>query len=111
MKSFSLLAVLLFSVQSFAQTKMGRDAVEMFNVLSHPRIQECLINEHLDLVNVEITKSSAPCIGCNHYEIAGHKKYMDIASGEKTIIMIKGKAVPGTFRTWVQTYTCEIINN
>lgn len=108
MKSFSLFAVLLFSVQGFAQTQMGREAVEMFSVLSHPTVKECLMNEQLDLVNVEISKSSARCLGCNEYEISGYRRFIDIASGEKTIITIKGKAVPGIFRTWVQTYSCEV---
>jgi|SRR5690554_3780137 len=108
MKLFSFLALLFFSVQGFTQTKMGHEAVEMFRVLSHPNVQQCLANENLDLINVEISKTSARCLGCNTYEISGYRKSMDMASNERVFVLIRGRAVPGVFRTWIQTYTCKV---
>lgn len=108
MKAVILLITMFLSVQSFAQTTMGPEAVEMFKVASHPSVIECLRDVNVDLVNVEIKKLVARCPGCNTYTITGYKKRIDIASTEKVKITIKGRAVPGTFRDFVQLYTCDI---
>lgn len=110
MKALILGMMVLFSVSSFAQQKMDAQAVEMFSVLSHPQVQECLRDADTDLVNVQITKLIARCPGCNTYTISGNKRNIDTPSPEKTIIKIVGKAVPGTVGGWIQTYRCDIKN-
>ena len=62
----------------------------------------------MNMINVEIEKTVARCPGCNTYKITGNKRNIDTPSVEKSVITIKGKAVPGTFRGWVQTWTCDV---
>lgn len=107
---FILIALMMFSAHTFAQTEMGAEAVEMFKVLTHHQVQECLQRADVDMVNVSIEKSVARCPGCNTYKISGNKRNIDTPSPEKTVITIKGKAVPGAFRGFVQTYTCDVKN-
>ncbi|WPU65682.1 hypothetical protein [Peredibacter starrii] len=100
----------LFSFSVFAQQKMGPEAVEIFSMMKHPQVVDCFARENVDLVNIEIKKVVARCPGCNTYIITGNRRNIDTPNPEKTVISIKGKAVPGTFRNFIQTYTCDIKN-
>lgn len=100
--------VALFSVNTFAAEKMGAEAVEMYSVLSNHQVVECLRNAPSKMVNISIEKIVARCPGCNSYKISGNKVGIDIASPSKTVITIKGRAVPGTFGGFIQTYSCDI---
>lgn len=108
MKLILVAALMVFSAQAFSQSKMGPEAVEMFNVLTHGQVSDCLQRADVDMVNIEIKKMVARCPGCNTYTITGNKRNIDTPSPEKTVITIKGKSVPGTFRGWIQTYTCDV---
>ncbi len=108
MKLILIAALMTFSAQIFAQSKMGPEAVEMFSVLTHGQVADCLQRADVDMVNIEIKKLVARCPGCNTYTITGNKRNIDTPSVEKTVITIKGKSVPGTFRGWIQTYTCDV---
>lgn len=108
MKIIVLAVAMIVSTMSFANTKMGPEAVEMFNVLTHRTVQECLERADVNMVNIEIKKTVFRCPGCNTYTITGNKRNIDTPSPEKTVITLKGKSVPGTFRGWVQTYTCDV---
>jgi hypothetical protein len=108
MKFILVAALMSLSVQVFAQSKMGPEAVEMFNVLTHGQVSDCLQRADVDMVNLEIKKTVFRCPGCNTYTITGNKRNIDTPSAEKTVITIKGKSVPGTFRGWIQTYTCDV---
>lgn len=110
MKFIVLAVTLVLSTGAFAQSKMGPEAVEMFKVLTHGAVQECLRDADVDMVNTEITKVVARCPGCNTYTIKGNKRNIDTPSPEKTVITIKGKAVPGWAGGFIQTYTCSIKN-
>jgi uncharacterized protein with PIN domain len=104
-----LFAILMFAtVQSYAATKMGPEAVEMFSVLSHHQVVDCLQRADVNMINISIEKTVARCPGCNTYVITGNKRNIDTPSPEKTVITLKGKAVPGTFRGFIQTYACDI---
>jgi hypothetical protein len=107
MKFIALIAIAL-SASSFASTKMGPEAVEMFNVLNHNSVQECLRDADLNLVNTSIKKDVFRCPGCNTYTITGNKRNIDIVLPEQTIVTIKGQGVRGFGNQWVQTYTCDI---
>ncbi len=109
MKSFILSLTLLVSASSFAG-KMGPEAIEMFTVMNHHQVQECMKDAPAKLVNMTIEKKTARCPGCVEYKITGNEVGIDIARPEKTVITIKGKAVPGTFAGFVQTYDCSIKN-
>lgn len=108
MKSFLILVAMFLSVQGFAQSKMGPEAVEMFKVISHPSVQECVRDTNFDLANLEIAKLVARCPGCTHYKVTGFKKHLDVATKEKVTLTINGRSVPGTFRGWIQFYTCDL---
>lgn len=110
MKFIVLAVAMVLSTQTFAQSKMGPEALEMFKVLTHGSVQECLNNVDVDMVNTEITKVVARCPGCNTYTIKGNRRNIDTPSPEKTVITIKGKAVPGWAGGFVQTYTCSVKN-
>lgn len=103
-----LAALIAFSSQAFAQTKMGPEAVEMFSVLTHRQVVECLERADVKMINIEITKTVARCPGCNTYKITGNKRNIDTPSVEKTVITLKGKSVIGAFGQRVQTYTCDV---
>lgn len=108
MKNFVLGFIALLSVNTFAAEKMGSDAVEMYNVLSNHQVNECIRNAPSKMVNISIEKVTARCPGCTTYKISGNKVGIDIASPKKTVITIKGRAVPGTFGGFIQTYSCDI---
>lgn len=108
MKLIIVAALMALSAQSFAQTKMGPEAVEMFSVLTHPQVSDCLQRADVRLVSVEISKSVARCPGCNTYKITGHKRNIDTPSPEKTVITIKGESKMGSFGQRAQTYTCDV---
>ncbi len=110
MKFIVLAMTLSLSTSTFAQTKMGPEALEIFKVLTNAQVQECLNDVDVDMVNTEITKVVARCPGCNTYTIKGNKRNIDTPSPEKTVITIKGKAVPGWAGGFVQTYTCTVKN-
>lgn len=110
MKKLLITALILASSMSFAQTKMGPEAVEMFNVLTHRSVVECLEKEDVKMVNVEIKKLVARCPGCNTYTITGNKRNIDTPSPEKTVITIKGRRATGAFGLPTQTYTCSVEN-
>lgn len=110
MKNLFLAASLLFSVQAFSQDLMGDEAKEMFNVLSHHQVQECMKDFDGKLVNLSIKKSVFRCPGCNTYVLSGNKLNIDIASPEKTVITIKGRGVLGFGGHFVQTYECSVKN-
>ncbi len=97
MKNLVIAFSMLFSVETFAVERMGTEAVEMYHVLSHPQVVECLRNAPSKMVNIAIEKVVARCPGCNLYKISGNEVGIDIARPTKTIISIKGRAVPGTF--------------
>lgn len=42
MKNLIIAFMTLVSVNTFAAEKMGEDAIEMFNVLSHHQVVECM---------------------------------------------------------------------
>lgn len=107
MKKLFVILMAAFSLNGFAAEKMGVEAVEMFQVLSHHSVVECMRNVP-KLVNISIEKTVARCPGCTSYKITGNEVGIDIARPTKTVISIKGKAVPGTFRNFVQLYTCDI---
>ncbi len=107
MKVILLLAISMFSINIQAAEKMSADAVEMFQVLSHHQVVECMRNVP-QMVNVSVEKTVARCPGCNTYKITGSEVGIDTPRREKTAIIIKGRAVPGTFNRFVQLYTCDI---
>ncbi len=107
MKSFILSLSLLVSASAFA-SKMGPEAIEMYSVLSHGQVQECMKDAPSKMVNMTIEKKVMRCPGCVEYKITGHEVGIDIARAEKTTITITGKMVPGTFAGWIQTYQCDV---
>ena len=109
MKNLVIAILTLVSVNTFAGEKMGADAVEMFSVLSHHQVVEWMRNVP-KMVNDSIEKMVARCPGCNTYKIKGHELGIDTPSVKETKITIKGRAVPGTFRGFIQTYSCDIEN-
>lgn len=107
MKAIVYLFIATFSVNIYAAQKMGAEAVEMFEVLSHPQVAECM--SHVPkMVNISIEKIVARCPGCNTYKISGHESGIDTPRAEQTVVTLAGKAVPGTFSGWIQTYSCDI---
>lgn len=108
MKILFVSFIALFSVSLYASEKMGAEAVEMYQVLSHHQVVECLRNAPHKMVNISIEKSIARCPGCNTYKISGNEVGIDIARPTKTVITIKGRAVPGTFGGFIQTFSCDI---
>lgn len=108
MKMSVLFIAVFLSAQSFAQTVMGPEAREMFKVLTHNKVQECLQNVDLDMVDVKITKTVYRCPGCNTYTISGYGKNIDTPSSVQTIITLTGGQTRGAFGMRVQSYTCEI---
>ena len=108
MKNLVIAFVTLFSMNIYAAEKMGAEAVEMFSVLSNHQVVECLRNAPSKMVNISIEKVIARCPGCNTYKISGNEVGIDIARPTKTVITIKGRAVPGTFGGFIQTYSCDI---
>ena len=109
MKLLILSLTLLVSASAFA-AKMGPEAIEMFNVLNHNQVQECLKDSPSKMINLSIEKKTFRCPGCVEYKISGNELGIDIPRSEKTVILIKGKAVQGTFGGFVQTYECSIKN-
>lgn len=107
MKKLFVILMAALSMNAFSAEKMGPEAVEMFQVLSHHSVVECMRNVQ-KMVNVSIEKTVARCPGCNTYKISGSELGIDTPRAKKTVITIKGKAVPGTFRNFVQLYTCDI---
>lgn len=107
MKAVIFLMISLFSINIHAAEKMGEEAVEMFNVLSHHQVVECMRNVPR-MVNISIEKTVARCPGCNSYKISGHELGIDTPRREKTTINIVGKSVPGMFGQLFQQYTCDI---
>lgn len=108
MKNLVFAFIALVSFNTFAAERMGPDAVEMYQVLSHHSVVECLRNAPLQMVNISIEKVVARCPGCNAYQITGNTLESDVPRAKRTVITIKGRAVPGTFRGFIQTYTCDI---
>lgn len=106
MKKLMIVTLALLSLNSFAATKLTAESVELFQVLSNREVADC-INEAPALVDVSIEKEIFRCPGCHTYKISGKKKNIDTPSKKKTVITIKGKAVPATFG-FVQTYTCDV---
>lgn len=107
MKTILFLMLSLFSINIHAAEKMSADAVEMFQVLSHHQVVECMRNVQ-QMVNVTIEKTVARCPGCISYKISGSELGIDTPRRKRTVINIQGKAVPGTFNRFVQLYTCDI---
>ena len=107
MKNLIIAFMTLVSVNTFAAEKMGEDAIEMFNVLSHHQVVECMRNVP-KMVNISIEKMVARCPGCNTYTITGYELGIDTPKAKKTKITIKGRAVPATFLGFIQTYSCDI---
>lgn len=104
---FLIVLLMLATVQAHSATKMGPEAVEMFHVLNHPQVRDCLDRENLKMVNVEIEKIQARCQGCNTYKISGNIRKIDIISAHRSVIKIVGKMERGAFNQPVQTYTCS----
>lgn len=103
-----IVAISIFlSTQTYAET-MGQEAVEMFGVLTHPQVKECLAKEDIELVNVTIKKAVARCPGCNSYTIVGNQLEIDVPRKDKTVISITGKGHIGIAGNWVQSYSCKI---
>jgi hypothetical protein len=107
MKVILLLAISMFSINIHAAQKMSADAVEIFQVLSHHQVVECM-RDVPQMVNVSVEKVVARCPGCNTYTITGSEVGIDTPRREKTTITIKGRAVPGIFNRFIQLYTCDI---
>jgi hypothetical protein len=108
MKNLLIAFVALFSMNIYAAEKMGAEALEMYSVLSHHSVVECLRNAPSKMVNVSIERVVARCPGCNTYKISGNELSIDVPRAAKTVITIKGRAVPGTFGGFIQTYSCDI---
>ena len=98
----------LTTFHTFSAEKMGPEALEMYSVLSHHQVVECLRNVPSRMINVTIEKEVARCPGCNSYKIAGNELNIDIPRSKKTVITIKGSAVRDVFGGYVQTYSCDI---
>lgn len=109
MKTLILSLTLMLSASAFA-AQMGPEAIEMYNVMNHHQVQECMKDAPSKMINMTIEKTTFRCPGCVEYKITGNELGIDIPRPEKTVIKIKGKAVPGTFRGFVQTYECSIKN-
>ena len=107
MKSLILTLTLLISASAFA-AKMGPEAVEMYAVLSHGQVQDCMKDAPSKMINMSIEKKLMRCPGCVEYKITGNELGIDIPRREKTTIKITGKMVPGTFAGWIQTYECSV---
>ena len=107
MKNLFVIMIATLSLSAFA-AKMGPDAVEMYEVLSHPTVRDCLENAPRKMVNISIEKIVARCPGCNTYIVTGSELNIDIPSATKTRIKIVGKGVRGMFNTFAQTYTCDV---
>ena len=103
-----ILSMTIFVSASAIAAKMGPEAIEMYNVLNHHQVQECLKDAPSKMINLAIEKSTFRCPGCVEYKISGNELAIDVPRKEKTIITIKGKMVPGTFRGFIQTYECSI---
>lgn len=110
MKNLVVTLIALFSLNTFAGEKMGEDAVEMFKVLSHHQVVECIRNAPSKMVNISINKMVARCPGCNTYTITGHELVIDTPSTKETKITIKGRGIRNSFGGIAQTYTCDIEN-
>src|SRR4051794_1131750 len=103
---FLISFLLLISASAFAAgTKMGPEAVEMFQVISHPQVRECLDRADVNMVNITIEKTVARCPGCNTYKITGAARHIDTPSLRGSITLT-GKMVPATPVGFVQTYQC-----
>lgn len=109
MKSMIAATLLLASVSSFAQTMMGNEAKEMFSLMSHAQVSECMRDLGGKLINVTIKKDVFRCPGCNTYTITGNRLNIDVPTTEKTVITLKGRGVRSTFG-FAQTYECTIEN-
>ncbi len=103
-----MLALALLSFNAFAQQRMGNEAVEMFEVMSHPTVRQCLKNLSPGLTNISIKKLVARCPGCNYYTITANEMNIDIPSHEKLVISISGREQRGIGGQPVQTYKCNV---
>jgi hypothetical protein len=108
MKILITLFIALVSLNTFAGDKMGTEAVEMFSVMSHANVQECM-REVPSMVNIKIEKMTARCPGCNVYTITGNELRIDVPTVKRIKIVIKGKGVRSSFGGFTQTYTCEVL--
>jgi hypothetical protein len=107
LKKLIVILSAFLTMNAFAAEKMSEEAVEMFQVLSHHQVVDCMRNVQ-KMVNVSSEKTVARCPGCNTYVVSGNELGIDTPRAKKTVITIKGRAVPGTFRGFIQTYTCDI---
>ena len=111
MKKLVLAFSLIFYTQVFSQgVSMGDEAKDMFNVLTHNQVQECLKDFDGKLINIDIKKTVFRCPGCNTYVITGNKLDIDLVRSEKTVITLKGVGQRGFGGQFVQTFECTIKN-
>lgn len=108
MKLFLIGSILLTAAAANAASIMGNDAVEIFRVMAHPSVQECIRDVDVDMQNISISKEVYRCPGCTNYTISGNLRNIDTPDTEKTVITIKGRSVPGTVGGWIQTYRCQV---
>jgi hypothetical protein len=104
----SLVALLFILSTNALAMQMGKEAVEMFQVLNNPQVRDCLDRENLALVNVLIEKNQARCPGCNTYKITGYNRAIDTIKPKKTVITLSGRMVQGSFGPLSQTYSCSV---
>ena len=109
MKTVIFALSLLVSASAFSIT-MGPEAQEIFAVMSHPQVQECMKDVPTNLVNVKIEKTVARCFGCNTYTISGNELAIDVPRPGKTVISIVGRAIRPAFGGLVQSYECSVKN-
>jgi hypothetical protein len=108
---FILVALLGLSQFAAAGTKMGEDAVEMLDLLTHRDVVSCIDDiDRLNMVNVKIEKRVARCPGCTTYTITGYPRVGgDVVRGEKATVTIAGRAERATFGFgYAQRYTCTV---
>jgi len=105
MKSLFFFLSLVLSTVSFANEQLGEEAVEMFQVLSHPQVRECMAKVP-DMVDVSIERRVARCPGCTSYFISGHKRNIDVPELKKTVVKIIGQKMSPPFNN--QTYSCSV---
>jgi hypothetical protein len=105
MKMIAVLFALALTTSSFAHQQMDADAVEAFELFSHPAASGCAVKAP-KMVNVSIEKKTARCHGCNTYIINGSKRIGDMVSG-RVQIRLTGTSVKTPFGP-AQQYKCEI---
>ena len=105
----SLLSVSAFAQYETRQNMMGRQSIELFKMMAHPAIKECMKDiDSRDLVDVKIKRLAARCPFCVSYTITAGVKDID-GVDRQVMIEVEGKKVDAPFGGdfGVQGYECK----